>query len=92
MRDQQARGKDSYGDPEKDKGPGSESFISQKQHDAARILNSPESLMNETLRTGDSVPAVRWEYQKILCGIPQEPVQSTSANSSKKSNRSHKKY
>ncbi|KAK8029409.1 hypothetical protein PG993_010700 [Apiospora rasikravindrae] len=92
MRDQQAREKDPYGDPDEDKGPGSESFISQEQHRCAlQMLGNPDMIQYEALCTGDTVPAVRWKCQQNICGIPQEPVQSTSANSSKKnSKREHK--
>ncbi|KAK7906358.1 hypothetical protein PG985_016364 [Apiospora marii] len=92
MRDEQARGKDPYGGPEEAKGPGSESFVSQEQRRyAAQMLDSPEMLEYEALRTGDSVPGVRWKYQQVLSGIPQESGRSTSAKSSKKnSKREHK--
>ncbi|KAK8139953.1 hypothetical protein PG984_000019 [Apiospora sp. TS-2023a] len=88
MRDQQARGKDPYGGPEADKGPGGESFLSQERRlHAAQMLDSPDMIQCEALRTGDTVPNTRWRYQQTLCGFQQESVQSTSANSSKKKSK-----
>lgn len=54
MRDEQARGKDPYGSQEETKTTASESFASQeKRYYSSQMLDSPESLMNEALRTGN---------------------------------------
>ncbi|KAK8036742.1 hypothetical protein PG994_015239 [Apiospora phragmitis] len=91
MRDEQARGKDPYLDPKKDKTLGGESFASQEQRRLAlQMVDDPEGLMTEAQRTGDTVPAVRWKYQRILSGVQQESEQST-ANSSKESKHRHTK-
>ncbi|KAK7967608.1 uncharacterized protein PG986_001885 [Apiospora aurea] len=84
MRDQQARGKDPYGDPE-ERNIGGESFMIQEQrHLALQMVDDPEGLMTEAQRTGDSVPGVRRKYERILSGIPEQSGQCTSANLPKK--------
>ncbi|KAK8007079.1 hypothetical protein PG989_001069 [Apiospora arundinis] len=56
----------------------------QEQHRAAQMLDSQELLMIEAQHTGDTVPRVRRNCERILFGIPEEFGQSTSENSSKK--------
>lgn len=54
MRDEQARDKDPYGDPEEERNIGGESFTSQEQRRLAlQMLDDPEGLINEAQRMGD---------------------------------------
>ncbi|KAK8077380.1 hypothetical protein PG996_003550 [Apiospora saccharicola] len=95
MRDRQARGKDPYHDSGDDsegasgdwggrnRGSRDESYayIEQRRH-AAQILDNPELLMTNAQREGDSIPATRLRYTRMLCGVVEEDAPSTSSKQS----------
>ncbi|KAK6845051.1 hypothetical protein PG990_003407 [Apiospora arundinis] len=95
MRDRQARGKDPYHDSGDDsEGAGGDwggrnrgsrdesyAYTEQRRH-AAQILDNPELLMANAQREGDSIPATRLRYTRMLCGVVEEAAPSTSSKQS----------
>ncbi|KAK8087059.1 hypothetical protein PG994_002033 [Apiospora phragmitis] len=95
MRDRQARGKDPYHDSGDDsegasgdwggrnRGSRDDSYAytEQRRH-AAQILDNPELLMTNAQREGDSIPATRLRYTRMLCGVVEDAAPSTSSKQS----------
>ncbi|ROW06532.1 hypothetical protein VMCG_04377 [Cytospora schulzeri] len=75
MRDRQARGKDPYsaGDDISDASDPKEPFSKVERRDwAETVLDNPELLMMYAQSSGDTLPATRYKFKKIMCGFEDD--------------------